>query len=300
MKMLNLSRLATFVAVVDAGSFTAAAVALGQTKAVVSFNLRQLEAELGVTLLLRSTRRLTLTDAGERLYQRSLTLLKDADALREEVQASHQGFSGELRVTTTPEYANHVVGPALAAFSRAHPALRIRHFSSSQPADLISQRVDVAIRLGTLQDSAYRAALISRFAIFPVASPQWLERHPVSSLAALSEADWLVHTRLSSPLRWALTGPDNASAAFDITRPPAIAADSAGALMTFALEGCGVALLPEWLVADALARGTLVRLLPAYRFPAQGVYAVYPDARHVSGKVRGFIDFLRARAAGEP
>ncbi|MDI7506755.1 LysR family transcriptional regulator, partial [Cronobacter dublinensis] len=227
--MLNLSRLATFVAVVDAGSFTAAAVALGQTKAVVSFHLRQLEAELGVTLLLRSTRRLTLTDAGERLYQRSLTLLKDADALREEVQASHQGFSGELRVTTTPEYANHVVGPALAAFSRAHPALRIRHFSSSQPADLISQRVDVAIRLGTLQDSAYRAALISRFAIFPVASPQWLERHPVSSLAALSEADWLVHTRLSSPLRWVLTGSDNAPAEFDITRPPAIAADSAGA-----------------------------------------------------------------------
>lgn len=229
MKMLNLSRLATFVAVVDAGSFTAAAAALGQTKAVVSFNLRQLEAELGVTLLLRSTRRLTLTDAGERLYQRSLTLLKDADALREEVQASHQGFSGELRVTTTPEYANHVVGPALAAFSRAHPSLRIRHFSSSQPADLISQRVDVAIRLGTLQDSAYRAALISRFAIFPVASPQWLERHPVSSLAVLSEADWLVHTRLSSPLRWALTGPDSAPAELDITRPPAIAADSAGA-----------------------------------------------------------------------
>ncbi len=300
MTMLNLTRLATFVAVVEAGSFTAAAAALGQTKAVVSVNIRQLEAELGVTLLLRSTRRLTLTDAGERLYQRSLALLKDADALREEVQASHQGFSGELRVTTTPEYASHVVGPALAAFSRAHPALRVRHFSSSQPADLISQRVDVAIRLGTLQDSAYRAALIARFAIMPVASPAWLQRHPVSSLEALSEADWLVHTRLASPLRWELTGPDNAPARFEITRPPAIAADSAGALMTFALEGCGVALLPEWLVADALARGHLMRLLPAYRFPAQGVYAVYPDARHVSGKVRGFIDFLRARVAGEP
>ncbi|CCJ93910.1 Possible LysR-family transcriptional regulator [Cronobacter malonaticus 681] len=121
--MLNLSRLAMFVAVVDAKSFTGAAAALGQTKAVVSFNIRQLESELGVTLLLRSTRRLTLTDAGERLYQRSLLLLKDAGALLEDVQASHDGFSGELRVTTTPEYATHVVGPALAAFSRAHPAL---------------------------------------------------------------------------------------------------------------------------------------------------------------------------------
>lgn len=165
--MLNLSRLAMFVAVVDAKSFTGAAAALGQTKAVVSFNIRQLESELGVTLLLRSTRRLTLTDAGERLYQRSLVLLKDADALLDDVQASHDGFRGELRVTTTPEYATHVVGPALAAFSRAHPALRIRHFSSSQHADLISERVDVAIRLGTLQDSAYRAALIFPFRYFP-------------------------------------------------------------------------------------------------------------------------------------
>jgi len=243
--MLNLSRLAMFVAVVDAKSFTGAAAALGQTKAVVSFNIRQLESELGVTLLLRSTRRLTLTDAGERLYQRSLVLLKDADALLDDVQASHDGFSGELRVTTTPEYATHVVGPALAAFSRAHPALRIRHFSSSQHADLISERVDVAIRLGTLQDSAYRAALISRFDIFPVASPAWLERHPISTPGALSQADWLVHTRLASPLRWELTGPHNETLWFEITRPPVIAADGAGALMTFALEGCGVALLPE-------------------------------------------------------
>ncbi|EGL71136.1 hypothetical protein CSE899_19499 [Cronobacter sakazakii E899] len=246
--MLNLSRLAMFVAVVDAKSFTGAAAALGQTKAVVSFNIRQLESELGVTLLLRSTRRLTLTDAGERLYQRSLVLLKDADALLDDVQASHDGFSGELRVTTTPEYATHVVGPALAAFSRAHPALRIRHFSSSQHADLISERVDVAIRLGTLQDSAYRAALISRFDIFPVASPAWLERHPISTPGALSDADWLVHTRLASPLRWELTGPHNETLWFEITRPPVIAADGAGALMMFALEGCGVALLPAWLV----------------------------------------------------
>ncbi|EKM5762054.1 LysR substrate-binding domain-containing protein [Cronobacter turicensis] len=296
--MLNLSRLAMFVAVVDAKSFTGAAAALGQTKAVVSFNIRQLESELGVTLLLRSTRRLTLTDAGERLYQRSLLLLRNAGELLEDVQASHEGFSGELRVTTTPEYASHVVGPALAAFSRAHPALRIRHFSSSQHADLISERVDVAIRLGTLQDSAYRAALISRFDIFPVASPAWLERrHPISTPEALGEADWLVHTRLASPLRWALTGPNNETLWFEITRPPAIAADGAGALMSFALEGCGVALLPAWLVNTALEEGKLVRLLPAYRFPAQGVYAVYPDARHVSGKVRGFIDFLRDREA---
>ena len=154
--MLNLQRVTMFIAVVDAGSFTQAAAALGQTKAVVSFNVRQLENELGVTLLLRSTRRLRLTDAGALFYQRGVALLKAAENLQDEVRASHSGLSGELRITTTPEYGAQVIIPALAAFSRHHPALRVRHVSSSHHADLISERFDVAIRLGTLADSRYR------------------------------------------------------------------------------------------------------------------------------------------------
>lgn len=100
--MLNLQRVTMFIAVVDAGSFTLAAAALGQTKAVVSFNVRQLENELGVTLLLRSTRRLRLTDAGVLFYQRGVALLNAAENLQDEVRASHSGLSGELRITTTP------------------------------------------------------------------------------------------------------------------------------------------------------------------------------------------------------
>ena len=122
---------------VDAGSFTLAAAALGQAKAVVSFNVRQLENELGVTLLLRSTRRLRLTDAGVLFYQRGVALLNAAENLQDEVRASHSGLSGELRITTTPEYGAQVIIPALAAFARRHPALRVRHVSSSHHADLI-------------------------------------------------------------------------------------------------------------------------------------------------------------------
>ncbi|HBU2285458.1 TPA: LysR family transcriptional regulator [Klebsiella pneumoniae] len=172
--MLNLQRVTMFIAVVDAGSFTLAAAALGQTKAVVSFNVRQLENELGVTLLLRSTRRLRLTDAGVLFYQRGVALLNAAENLQDEVRASHSGLSGELRITTTPEYGEQVIIPALAAFARRHPALRVRHVSSSHHADLISERFDVAIRLGTLADSRYRATRIASFAILPVASPAWL------------------------------------------------------------------------------------------------------------------------------
>lgn len=284
-----------FMAVVDSGSFTAAAAALGQTKAVISFNVRQLESELGVTLLLRSTRRLTLTEAGSLFYHRGVALLKTAENLQDEVRASHSGLSGELRMTTTPEYGAQVIIPALAEFSARHPALRVRHVSSSHHADLISGRFDVAIRLGTLADSRYRAALISRFAIIPVAAPSWLAEHPLKTLEALAQADWIIHERLSAPLRWQLTGPRDESIAFDIKKVPRLSADSASALMAFALAGSGVALLPEWLVAIALREQKLVQVVPEFTFPHQGVFAVYPDAQHVPTKVRAFIDFLRER-----
>lgn len=293
--MLNLQRAAIFAVVVDTGSFTAAANAMGLTKAVVSFNIRQLEAELGVTLLLRSTRRLTLTEAGSLFHLRSAALLKDAENLQDEVRANHAGLKGELRITTTPEYGSRVVVPLLAEFSLLHPELRVRHASSSLHADLISERFDVAIRLGTLADSRYHAALISQFTILPVASPGWLKAHPVDSLEALAAAEWIIHERLSATLRWQVRGTDGEKAVLEIKQPPRLYADSAQALMAFALAGCGVALLPEWLVQKALASGELVAVLPDYEFASQGIYAVYPDARHVSAKVRTFIDFMRAR-----
>ncbi|EDN7135515.1 LysR family transcriptional regulator [Salmonella enterica subsp. enterica serovar Orion] len=293
--MLNLQRMSLFIAVVDSGSFTAAAAASGQTKAVVSFNIRQLEKELGVTLLLRSTRRLTLTDAGVLFYQKGVNLLNAAKNLQDEVRASHSGLGGELRITTTPEFGEQVVIPVLAQFSHRHPDLRIRHMSSSHHADLIAERFDVAIRLGSLADSRYRAALISRFTILPVAAPQWLARHPVSSLESLAQAEWIIHERLPTPLRWTVTNNHGQHSRLEISKAGKISVDSARSLMAFALAGSGVALLPQWLVNTALEDGTLIHVLPDYHFPRQGIYAVYPDARHVSTKVRAFIDFLRSQ-----
>lgn len=293
--MINLQRTAMFVAVADTGSFTAAAEAMGLTKAVVSFNIRQLEDELGVTLLLRSTRRLTLTEAGRLFHQRSVALLKDAERLKDDVRANHAGLTGELRITTTPEYGSQVVVPLLAEFSQQHPDLRVRHVSSSLHADLISERFDVAIRLGTLADSRYHAALITEFTIFPVATPGWLRNHPVESLEQLAKADWIIHERLASPLRWQVNDACGEPATLEIKKAPRLFADSAQALMAFALAGCGVALLPEWLVRHALDDGTLVSVLPEYTFARQGIYAVYPDAPHVPAKVRTFIDFMRTR-----
>ncbi|NJQ20188.1 LysR family transcriptional regulator [Pantoea sp. LS15] len=292
--MINLQRTAMFVAVADTGSFTAAADAMGLTKAVVSFNIRQLEAELGVTLLLRSTRRLTLTEAGVLFHQRSVALLKDAEQLQDDVRANHGGLTGELRITTTPEYGSRVVVPLLARFSQQHPDLRVRHVSSSLHADLISERFDVAIRLGTLADSRYHAAAISHFSILPVATPEWLAKNPIESLEQLAHANWIIHERLASPLHWQVKDASGAPETLEIKKAPRLFADSAQALMAFALAGSGVALLPEWLVREALDAGNLVSVLPGYTFVRQGIYAVYPDARHVPAKVRTFIDFMRS------
>ncbi|QKN80700.1 LysR family transcriptional regulator [Scandinavium goeteborgense] len=291
--MLNLQRVTLFAAVVDTGSFTAAAAAMGLTKAVVSFNVRQLENELGVTLLLRSTRRLTLTEAGSVFYQRGVELLKAAENLQDDVRGSHLGLSGELRITSTPEYGSRVVIPALAQFSQLHPALRVRHVASSHHADLISERFDVAVRLGALADSHYRAAQISRFSIVPVASPAWLSKNPVTSLKALAQAEWIIHERVQNALSWQLKDAHGKNVSLEIEKSARLSADSAQALLAFTLAGCGVALLPEWLVQTELAEKRLVQILPNYHFPTQGIYAVYPDARHVSAKVRAFIDFLR-------
>ncbi len=158
-----------------------------------------------------------------------VVLIEAAENLQDEVRASHSGLSGELRITTTPEYGAQVIIQALAAFSRHHPALRVRHVSSSHHADLIYERFDVAIRLGTLADSRYRATRIASFAILPVASPAWLASHPLQTLSDLAQADWIIHERLPAPLRWQLRTDEQAEVDFTIVNAPRFSADSATA-----------------------------------------------------------------------
>jgi DNA-binding transcriptional LysR family regulator len=183
MNNVSLNRLNAFVAVVEAGSFTAAAEQLAQSKAVVSFNIKQLEAELGVSLLTRSTRRLELTDVGQRFYRDCQNVLREAQEAIDTARKAHVGLGGTLRITTTTEYGVHAVVPALAAFARENPLLEIRHASSSQREDLISERFDLAIRLGRLEDSSYRASLIETFDIVAVAAPDYLKRVPGKKIA---------------------------------------------------------------------------------------------------------------------
>lgn len=298
--MINMQRLGIFVAVVEAGSFTGAAQTLGLTKAVVSFNIKHLEEELGVSLLIRSTRRVSATDTGERFYHRCLQLLQDAERVLEDVRSDHSGLSGSLRITTTPEYGARVVVPALAEFAEKHPQLRIQHVSSSKNDDLIAGRFDVAIRLGHLADSSHHARMIDQFEILAVAAPRYLKtrnEQSIQNLAQLASAKWIVHSRLSTPLSWQVTTPRGENVLLNAYNPAMITTDNASSLLAFTLAGAGIAILPAWLVQDEITKGTLIQLLPDHQFPRQGIYALYPNTRHVPEKVRTFIDFIHERLA---
>ncbi|WP_285375468.1 LysR family transcriptional regulator [Pseudomonas sp. lyk4-TYG-107] len=290
--MVSLDRFDTFKAVVEAGSLTAAADTLGQTRAVVSFNLKRLEEELGVTLLTRNTRQLALTDAGERFYRRCLRTLDEARLAIEEARSEHSQLKGTLRITTTVEFALAQVVPALEVFRQQQPQLNIHLSTSSTHADLISERFDMAIRLGRMHDSNLRAVQLSRFEVFAVAAPQLVERFaPVATLATLESMPTLGHGRVPE-----MTVTDPAGSEHVYQPKPgttAIVADNSATLTAFALTGQGVAILPQWLIQEDLQAGRLVRLLADYRFAPQGVYALYPDTRHLPLKVRAFIDFMK-------
>ncbi|MDR9877057.1 LysR family transcriptional regulator [Pseudomonas allii] len=284
--MVSLDRFDTFKAVVEAGSLTAAAELLGQTRAVVSFNLKRLEAELGVTLLTRNTRQLALTDAGERFYLRCTRMLEEARLAVEEARSEHAQLKGTLRITTTVEYALAVVAPAVEAFRRRHPDLNIHLSTSSTHADLISERFDVAIRLGRLMDSTHRAVQLSTYEVYAVAAPGSTQACTLDELAAVPA---LGHGRLTE---LSVTDPAGEVHQYRAGQT-ALVADSAAVLQAFAVRGQGVAVLPQWLVQDDLDTGRLVRLLPDHRFAPQGVYGMYPDTRHLPMKVRAFIDFMK-------
>ena len=295
--MVSLDRFDTFKAVVEAGSLTAAAQLLGQTRAVVSFNLKRLEAELGVTLVTRNTRQLALTDAGERFYLRCLRTLDEARLAIEEARSEHSQLKGTLRITTTVEYALAKVVPALELFRQQHPQLHIHLSTSSTHADLIGERFDLAIRLGRLLDSNLRAVQLATFDVFAVAAPALLARHgAVTGLAALQHLPTLGHGRVP---HLSVTDPQGVEHDYQPQAGQvAVVADNSATLRAFALAGHGVAILPQWLVQADLDAGHLLHLLPDHRFTRQGVYALYPNTRHLPLKVRAFIDFLKLREGG--
>lgn len=290
---VNLNRLAIFAALVRAGSFTAAAEQLGMTKAMVSQHLARLEQELGVSLLMRSTRRMSLTEAGAMFHADCVRILSETDAAIARVGESRAIPTGTLRITTSADYGVAIVAPAVASFMKLYPTVQVDLTLSDQVSDLIAERFDLAIRGGWLRDSNLRALRLSSFRQLLVAAPAYLAHSGLPR----RPADLVTHAMvalsvLASPSRWVFT---SSSGKRSTVRIPQVAqANSAAAVRAMALAGAGVAVLPDYLAEPDIRSGQLVALLAQYRLPEGGIHAVYPS-RQPPAKVRAFIAHLRDR-----
>ena len=293
---VNLNRLAVFVALVRAGSFTAAAEQLGLTKAMVSQHLARLEQELGTTLLLRSTRRMSLTEAGTAFHADCVRLLADAEAAIARVGGNRDTPSGTLRLTTSTDYGMAVVAPALASFCQLHPQVQVDLVIGDRINDLIAERFDLAIRVGWLRDSSLHATRLGGFRQMVVATPTYLATHGTPRRPEqLATLGWIAMSVLATPLRWTFVG--SGGTRRTVRMKPVAQANNAAAVRAMVLAGAGVAVLPDYLAEEDIRAGRLVVLLAQYRLPEGGIHAVYPG-RQPPAKVRSFIEHLRGRLAG--
>lgn len=289
----NLNRLAYFVAVVDAGSFTRAAEYLGITKAVVSQQVARLEQEVGTTLLMRTTRRVQPTEAGQMFHARCVSILREAeDALGELAQARSEP-KGLLRITAPYDYGTSVVVPLVTAFTSRYPDCRVELNLSDRMVDLVSENMDLAIRVGWLADSSLQARRIGFFRQYLVGPPQFAARlAELNGLADLPALPFVANNALREPLEWTFTRGDQE--ALTVRFKAAIAINTTPAVMEAVRQGGGLSVLPDFLATVDLADGRLVHVLPEWQLPSGGVFTVYPAARFRPPKVSAFVDMLIA------
>jgi len=289
---VNLNRLAAFAAVVESGSFTAAAEKLGLTKAMVSQHVSRLEKELGISLLTRTTRRVAPTETGTAFYADCAQALNGLEAAVARVGGGTGEPSGTLRVTAAEDYGAAVVVPALTGFMNQYPAMKVELVTTDQVVDLVAGRFDLAIRTGWLRDSGLRATRLGDFDQIVAATPAYLKKFGTPRRPAdLAQHRWIAITVLRNPLTWTFTAKDGNTQTVRVAA--AVSTNSTASLRAFMREGIGISTLPNYMLDDDIRAGRLVRLLPNWSLPKGGVHAVYPNARYTSAKVRAFLDFLR-------
>lgn len=286
----QLSRIQTFLAVVDYGSYTKAADYLCISRAMASLHVKALEEALSVTLLLRNPRSISLTESGQALYDAFKHIVGDIDHAFESVMQRRNRITGHLRISTTSEYGEKYLLPLIPRFLKRYPDITIGYDTNSSLSDLVAEKLDLVVRLGSLSDSNFKSRKLADYHIALVAAPAFLERHPVRQPTDLAHAPWIANTNLSSPSHWSLLGPQGQRV--EVSGPVAHQSNASSAIRSLALAGLGVAVLPVWLIEADLASGALQRLLPEHSLAQQPIHVVFPSSRHLPRKTRAFIDFL--------
>lgn len=286
-----------FITVVDSGSITGAAERLGITVSGVSRALNRLERKLGATLLRRTTRRLELTEEGETFLQHCRRILTAVEAAEESVQHHHGQPQGRLRVNAAPSFMQFVVVPVLGEFRARYPGITLQLDTHDRFVDLLEQRVDLAIRIGELDDSSLHARRLGHSPLRLLASPAYLERAGTpQGIEDLKHHSLLGFSQLEHLNHWPLRRTDGEC--LHIT--PALSASSGSTLIELALKGEGIVCLADFMTIKPRKAGTLVDVLPSHtELQMQAVNAVYYRQATLSQRARLFMDFLAERLPEE-
>jgi DNA-binding transcriptional LysR family regulator len=290
-----------FAKVVESGSFAGAAARLDISASMVTLHVKELEERLGVRLLNRTTRKVSLTETGRAYYERCTRLLADLEETEQAVSDMHAAPRGELRVNATPTFGILQLAPAMADFTTRFPAISVELMLSMRMVDLIEEGFDVAVRVEELPDSSLIARQLAPCRMVVCGSPSYFEKHGKPR----TPADLTAHncltvagTGLSYYRAWHLTAADGT--ALNISPMGNLRTNSGAVQIVAAIAGHGLACLPTYLVGDALQSGRLVTVLDDYMGPPYTLRALYPHNRYLSAKVRAFVDFLAARFGQEP
>jgi DNA-binding transcriptional LysR family regulator len=285
----DLNALQVFARVVQAGSFTGGAHALGMPKSTVSQRVAELEARLGARLLQRTTRRLSLTDEGRIYYDHCVRILAEVEQAESAVTNLQDVPRGLLRVTVPA--STQVLGPVLADFLRRHGGVQLDVVCTDRSVNLVEESFDVAIRAGTLSDSTLIARHLGTLRFCLLASPRYLKRRGrPRSPDGLTRHGCLVFNVGSHSRLWRLTRGDEAR---EVRVTPALAVNDLDMLHDAVVGGVGIAMVPSHRGVDDVRTGRLERVLPDWDGPSVPVHAVYPSSRHLSPKVKALLDHLQ-------
>ena len=297
--MDRFTSLGVFVKVVEDQSFAAAARDFGLSPAMVSKHVRALEEQLGVRLLNRTTRRLSLTEVGRGYYERARQILADLEDADRAASDLHAAPRGRLKVNAPFSFGIRHVGPAIAGYLAAYPDVTVEITLSDHYIDLLAEGVDITLRIGRLPDSSLIARRLAPIRLVACAAPAYLARRGAPATPReLAAHDCLLYTYAASGEEWRFVGPGGAEEVVRVSGR--LLANNGDVMISAALAGLGIALAPTFMAGEHVQSGGLVTLLPGYAAPEAALYAVYPPGRHLSAKLRSFVDFLVARFGEEP
>ncbi len=297
MALDRLLAMTVFVKVVEQGSFARAAERMNMSTSAVSRHVALLEAHLDTRLLNRTTRRVSITESGRAFYERTLQVLADLEEAEAAASGSNARPRGTIRLTCSINFGVPHLAPAIGAFQARHPEVLFDVSASDRFVDLVEEGLDLAIRIGDLGNPNLIARKIGQMRLVTCASPAYLARHGTPKRPQdLVTHNCLTYEYASVKNQWLFL--DRQKNDLKVHIKGSVHANNGEMLASIAAEGVGIAHEPDFIVDPLLKTGRLVTILAKYQPAPYNIYAVYPSRRHLSAKVRAFVDFLVARFSG--